>query len=318
MFERVAVVGTGIVGRGWIRVFCEAGCQTAVFDKDATQLKRSIEWFNRPLEQDVVDALPTAEDARRQRNLLMPHHDLAEALDGCGWIQESTPENLEIKRAVFAEMDRLADGQTIIATSSSGLDIDQIVEGLSGADRCVLAHPYNPPFVIPVVEVLPVKGMTPEGKNRVMSFLKSVGQVPVMMNFYLPGFLGNRIQVAIAREAIHLVESGVADVEAVDAVICHGLGLRYALLGNFGVNHTNADGGIREYYHRYGKAYVQMINTLDNRAPSFDEGMIEKIARGADELFGSTPVEDLCRWRDRMARKIRRCKHEDPQPRVKR
>ncbi|MBW1712280.1 MAG: hypothetical protein JRJ59_03945 [Deltaproteobacteria bacterium] len=194
------------------------------------------------------------------------------------------------------------------------MNINQIARGLPGISRCVLAHPYNPPFVTPVVEVLPSQEGGPDLAQRTIEFLRSVGQVPVLMNFHLDGFLGNRIQAAVVREAIHLVESGVATVEAVDAVICHGLGLRWALFGNFGVNHTNADGGLREYYTRFSDSYPRMMNTLDSTAPPFDSEMIERIAQGVDEMVGRATVPELCRWRDRLVRKIRLLKEQDPVP----
>ena len=312
--KTVAVVGTGIVGRGWMRVFCGAGCRTKVYDQDPEQLKRNLDWFKRGLQEDVEDGLLTAEQAKEQGNLLSPHNDLAKALKGAGYIQESTPERLEVKQAVFAELDRLADSGAVIASSSSGLNIQEVAGGLPGASRCILAHPYNPPFVTPVVEVLPTQEGGPELAQRTAEFLKSVGQVPVVMNFHLDGFLGNRIQAAVVREAIHLAQSGVASVEAIDAVICHGLGLRWALFGNFGVNHTNADGGLREYYTRFGESYPRMMDALDSTAPSFDQEMIERIGQGVDHMVGRATVPELCRWRDRMVRRIRLLKEEDPQP----
>ncbi len=312
--EVVALIGTGIVGRGWMRVFCAAGRRTRVYDRDGEQLKRNLAWFEKGLQEDVEDGLITSRQAREQRALLSAHTEPGQALEGAGYIQESTPERLEVKQAVFAELDKLARPGAIIASSSSGLNIDEMARGLPGASRCILAHPYNPPFVTPVVEVLPSRAGGPELARRTVEFLKSVGQVPVVMNFHLDGFLGNRIQAAVVREAIHLVESGAASVEAVDAVICHGLGLRWALFGNFGVNHTNADGGLREYYARFGESYPRMMDALDSTAPSFDSGMIERIGRGVDEMVGRATVPELCRWRDRLVRKIRVLKEEDPQP----
>jgi 3-hydroxyacyl-CoA dehydrogenase len=137
---------------------------------------------------------------------------------------------------------------------------------------------------------------------------------PVLMKFYVPGFLANRIQAAVVREAIHLAESGVADVDAIDAVLRDGLGLRWALFGNFGTNNTNADGGIREYYRRYGGSYRAMMEQLDSSPPSFDEAMIERIGRGVDRMEGGAGVADLCRWRDLMVQRIRQLKQRFPHP----
>jgi L-gulonate 3-dehydrogenase len=184
---------------------------------------------------------------------------------------------------------------------------------LTGAHRCVVAHPVNPPHIVPVVEVLPGKETNPEVVRRTTAFLKSVGQKPVLMNYYVKDFLLNRMQAALVREAIQLVEHGVANVDAVDTVIRDGLGLRWALMGPFGVANTNADGGVREYFTRFREAYIEGMNDL-YPTPSFDEEMIERLGRGTDAMAGSAPRDGIRRWRDRMIRKIRTLKQADPQP----
>ena len=314
ILKRVALVGTGVIGRGWIQVFSRAGCKTRIYDPDTSMADAALNWVEDDLNLDKADGLISAEDIKSRLALISVHADLEDALDGAEYIQESGPEHLEIKQSIFARIDQSANQSAIIASSSSGMDINQIASGLPGISRCILAHPYNPPHVTPAVEVLPTEKASPEVTKRAIDFLNSVGQVPILMNFYVDGFLGNRIQAAVVREAIHLVESGVASVEAVDAVICHGLGLRWALFGNFGVNNTNADGGIREYYKKFGDAYKQGMNALDSTTPSFDPEMIERIARGVDAMEGGASVADLCRWRDLLVRKIIRLKEDNPHP----
>jgi L-gulonate 3-dehydrogenase len=147
--------------------------------------------------------------------------------------------------------------------------------------------------------------------KRTTELLRAVGQTPVVMNFYLPGFLLNRMQAALLREALHLVESGVADVAAVDAVIRDGLGLRWALMGPFGVANTNADGGVREYFTRYRQAYIDLMNDL-GPTPAFDPEQIERWGRATDAMAGDTPRDRLRAWRDRLVGRIRRLKQEEP------
>jgi 3-hydroxyacyl-CoA dehydrogenase len=132
-----------------------------------------------------------------------------------------------------------------------------------------------------------------------------------VLNYYLPGFLMNRMQVALIREAINLVERGAASVEDVDAVVRDGMGLRWALMGPFGVANTNADGGVREYFNRYKSTFLFLMNDLGS-TPSFAPEMIERIARGVDEMAGNIPRADIGSWRDRMIRKIRRIKDASP------
>jgi 3-hydroxyacyl-CoA dehydrogenase len=168
--------------------------------------------------------------------------------------------------------------------------------------------------VVPCVEVLPGAATDPDVVTRTVAFQKSVGQTPVLMNKYVFGFMLNRMQAALIREAINLVESGVADVDAVDSCIRDGLGLRWALMGPFGVGNTNADGGIREYYRKYGQAYVQLLKALEGPAPSFSNEMIDRIGTGTEKMVGKATVPEILRWRDRMIRKIRALKGEDPHP----
>ncbi|MEK6320868.1 MAG: 3-hydroxyacyl-CoA dehydrogenase NAD-binding domain-containing protein [Acidobacteriota bacterium] len=301
--KNVAVVGTGVIGRSWIQVFARAGCRTRVYDRDPAQVEKAMAWLEADLEGCRAAGLNSVGEVTRRRSLITVHKDLNQALEGVGYVQESAPEPIDIKRAVYAELDRAAGATVILGSSTSALDMTEIAEGLTGADRCLVAHPVNPPHVIPVVEVLPGKQTDSGVVERACEFLTSVGQTPVLMNSYVPGFLLNRMQAALVREAIHLVESGVADVNAVDAVIRDGLGLRWALMGPFGVANTNADGGVREYFTRYGRSYIEMMNDL-GPTPSFSPQQIARLGQGTDAMIGGVPHSDLLRWRDRLVMKI--------------
>jgi L-gulonate 3-dehydrogenase len=309
----VAVVGAGVIGRSWIRVFIRAGCETRVYDVDPVTQAKSLKWVEEDLALDCRDGVMTKREASEQRALVSAHDDLAAALRGVDYVQESGPEVLEMKESIYLEMDRTAAPDVILASSTSGLDMTEIAHGLPGAKRCIIVHPVNPPHIIPIVEVLPGKCTSPEVVGRACSFLSSVGQTPVMLNFFIRGFLLNRMQAAILREAIQLVESGVADVEAVDATIRDGLGLRWAIMGPFGVADTNADGGVREYFTRFRDFYLTHMNDLAP-TPLLDDAMIERLGRATDRMVGSTSRAGICRWRDRMITRIRELKELDPEP----
>ena len=310
----VTVVGAGVIGRSWMQVFARAGCRTRVYDRDPTQVDRALAWLDEDLELSVADGVLRPREAQSLRARVSTHRDLGDALARAGYAQESSPEQLEVKRAVFAELDRLAPRDAILASSTSALDMTEIANGLSGADRCVVAHPTNPPHVVPAVEVLAGQATDHAVTARTIEFLSSVGQTPVLLKKYAHGFALNRMQAALVREAIHLVESGVADVDAVDAVVRDGLGLRWAVMGPFGVGNTNADGGIREYYGRYGRAYLGLMGSLDTSLPSFSREMVERIGRETDAMVGNASVPEILRWRDRVIRKIKALKAEDPGP----
>lgn len=307
----VAIAGTGVIGRSWAQVFARAGCGTRLYDRDRAQVARAVELFARDLEQAVADGRETAVGAAACLARVSAHAQLSDALSGAGYVQEGGPEDLTVKRSMYAELDRLAAPFTILASSTSALDMTEIAAGLPGASRCIVAHPVNPPHVVPVVEVLGGKETHSDVVTRTTAFLRAVGQSPVVMNFYLPGFLLNRMQAALLREALHLVESGVADVEAVDAVVRDGLGLRWALMGPFGVANTNADGGVREYFTRYRQAYIGLMNDL-GPTPAFDPEQIERWGRATDAMVGHTPRALIRAWRDRLVGRIRRLKQEEP------
>jgi len=309
---KCAVIGTGVIGRGWMYVFSRAGCPTHIVDQDPDQTRKALDWFDITLEEDIKDGFVTGSEAAECRSLVSACANLEEALSGAEYIQESGPENLQIKQEIFMHADEFSDPSAILASSTSAIDINLIAEGLPGISRCILAHPFNPPHIVPIVEVMGTDETDPSVVARAVEFLKRVGQKPVVMNYFLPGYLINRIQAAVVREANHLVTHGAASVEDVDTLMSHGLGLRWALFGSFGINHTNADGGVREYYSRYGKAYQSIMNDLDSTPPTFDPEMIELIGKGVDDMLGEATVAECCRWRDRLVRKIRKLKDEDP------
>ena len=309
----VAVVGAGVIGRSWIRVFARAGCETRVFDPDPEQLGRALDWARESAAEDeALGFIPVGAAAGEER-AVRRCDTLEGALAGAGWVQEGGPETLGVKRRIFAELDAAAAPATILASSTSAHDMSRIAGGLAGAGRCVVAHPVNPPHVIPMVEVLPGAATHPDVLAAALGFLESVGQSPVQMNRYVPGFLLNRLQAALIREAVFLYGSGAASAEAIDTVVREGLGLRWALLGPFGTGHTNADGGAGEYFRLYGEAYREMWRELE-ADPEFPDRVIDGIHAETEGMYGTSATAALCAWRDRLVRRIRALKEDDPPP----
>jgi len=281
----VAIIGLGVIGRAWISVFARSGCRTRVYDVEPNEVEKALGWFAAELEQDVETGCLTKEEAAARTSLVTAESTLGAALGGAGYVQESGPERLDVKRALFAEIDRLAEPKAILASSTSTFDMTDIARDLPGAHRCVVAHPVNPPNVIPVVEVVPSTMTDLLIVEQARDFLRSVGQKPVVLKSYVKGFIMNRMQTALVCEAFRLVESGVADVEAIDTVISEGVGLRWALMGPFGVGNTNADGGAREYFTRYRDAFISTSNSL-GFTPSFDPDLIDAVGTAMDQMVG--------------------------------
>lgn len=306
----VAVVGCGVIGRSWARVFVRAGCRVRLYDGLPGQSERALAWLDETLAAERALGTIGEGEARAQRALAVACAGLVEALDGVAYVQESTPERLPAKQPIYAELDRLASPDVILASSTSALDMTAIAAGLPGAHRCVVAHPVNPPHVIPAVEIVPGAATSAETVERAAAFQRSVGQTPVVMKFYLDGFLLNRLQMALFREAIHLAESGAAELDAIEAVIRDGLGLRWALMGQFTTANYNADGGLRQYFERYGPSIRRMMDDL-GPTPALDAPQIDRLAAATDALDGDIPPERWQRWRDRQIARILALKRAD-------
>ncbi|MDQ7249401.1 3-hydroxyacyl-CoA dehydrogenase NAD-binding domain-containing protein [Dongia sedimenti] len=309
----VTLVGAGVIGRGWIRVFARHGVAVTVHDPDPAQIDRTLDWLERDLAADVTAGFVSAEARTKMLGCTRGEADLARALAVADYVQESAPEKLEVKRALFADLDRLTPAEAILASSTSALDIGEIARGLAGERRCVMAHPFNPPHLLPAVEMLGAAGTDPAALTKACAILSACGQIPVRMTRYVKGFLGNRIQAAVVREALHLLESGVADAVAIDAVIRDALALRWATIGNFGANHTNADEGITQYFGRYEPSFATLMNDLDSAPPRFDPSLLRAVGLAVEAREGVTGVDALIRRRDVMLTELRQLKHRHDQ-----
>ena len=309
----VAVVGTGVIGRSWIRVFARAGFSTRVFDPDPEQAARAVDWAIELAVADFREGLATLREANAACRRIARCTGLEEALDGATYVQESGPEAIASKQAIYRELDAAAAPDVVLGSSTSAHDMTTIARDLPGAARCLVAHPVNPPHAIPLVEVLAGAETRPDVTASTVALLRRAGMAPVVLDRYAPGFVLNRLQAAVVREAVSLVGAGVASPEVVDTVMREGLGLRWALMGPFGTGHANADGGVGSYYRMYGDAYRSIWRDLDP-APDFGDDVIDAITEGTTAMYGEDGVAALSAWRDRMVRRILQLKAEDPAP----
>ncbi len=308
--KTVAVIGTGVIGRSWIQVFARAGCTVRVFDTNPDMVASAMAWFRNDLKALRARGAIKKKDAKARWDRVTVAESLEVALEGVGYVQESGPEQLDIKRAMYLEMDRSAPAKAILGSSTSAMDMTAIAEGVPGARRCIVAHPVNPPHVVPAVEILGGAATDKKVVTRTIKFMTELGQTPVLMNKFVAGFILNRLQAALVREAVDLVGSGVCDVKAVDDAVRDGLGLRWALMGPFGVANTNADEGVRQYFTRYGSAY-QAIWAALNTNVQLDEGVIDRLGRETDAMTPAT-YEAQRAWRDRLVLGIRELRAATP------
>lgn len=287
MARTVSIIGCGLIGRAWTIVFARAGLDVRVWDADPATTEHAMA----TLHTTCVEA---GEDPSILERVTVVQ-DMHSALEGAEWVQENGPERIEIKRQLYAALDRLAAKDTILASSSSALVASQFAEGLEGRHRILVAHPVNPPHVIPVVELCPSPDTAPQVMDKAEALMRDVGQVPVRLSREIDGFVLNRLQAVLLAESLSLVAQGIVSPQGLDDTICHGLGRRWTLLGPLATINLNAPGGIVDYLDRYGPTMARLSDSAA-RGEAFarDAGEIAAAA-----LPGSDQVAPLSRSRDR-------------------
>ena len=223
--------------------------------------------------------------------------DLESALQGAALAQESGPETLDAKRALFAEMDGLAAPGVILASSTSFIVASLFSEELEGRRRCLVAHPANPPHLIPIVELAPAPWTEPAVVARAKEIYEQAGQVPILLRRELPGFVLNRLQAVLLAEALRLVGAGVASPQDVDKTIRDGLGLRWSFMGPFETMELNAPGGIRDYCARYGASYTETASQAAGGDP-FGRETVDQVMSEWPGDQNPERVSALSQWRD--------------------
>jgi 3-hydroxybutyryl-CoA dehydrogenase len=221
--QTIAIVGAGLMGHGIAQVFASAGHQVRVFDAKPAPLEA--------LRSRIAKNLADLGQERGAEQHVSGFSDLGETVQGAGIIIEAAPEKLELKRAIFADLVSLAPSDALLASNTSVIPIGLIAEGLPIRDRILGTHWWNPPFLVPLVEVVGTPDTAAEAIDAMMGLLKSVGKTPVHIRKDVPGFVGNRLQHALWREAIAIVAEGIADAETVDTVVKASFGRRLAVLG---------------------------------------------------------------------------------------
>jgi 3-hydroxyacyl-CoA dehydrogenase len=296
--SKIALVGLGLVGRAWAISFARAGHEVAIWDERAEAIDEALHFVNRVLPELDANDLLNGEAALNVRARMRRAGSLEEALEGASHVQENTPENLEIKRRVFAELDRTAEPDAALASSTSAILPSLFSEALKGRARCLVAHPINPPYLIPAVEIIPAPWTDASAVERTASLLRAAGHAPIVMKREIDGFVVNRLQGALLEEAFRLVAGGYATTEDVDVALRDGLALRWSFMGPFETIDLNAPGGVRDYAERYQHIYAGIFPSTQQRAdwsgPAMDAIEAERRQRLPAEKLGERAV-----WRDR-------------------
>ncbi len=294
--EKIAVVGAGLVGRAWAIVFARAGHAVALYDTDAAAVDRA-RGLIAGAARDLAEAGLIEEAAASVAARVEPVATLAAAVDGAAYVQESTAEDLAVKREVFAALDAAAGAETILASSTSGIRASLFSEHLPGRHRCLVAHPVNPPSVVPLVELAPAPWTDAEVVERARRLMRDVGQEPITVLREIDGFILNRLQGALLNEAMRLVADGYVTTEDLDKTVCHGLGLRWSFMGPMETIDLNAPGGVADYCARYGHIYYQVAQQAAARP--YDESLFGRVAADRRRLLPAEQRGERAAWRDR-------------------
>jgi len=306
---KVAVIGAGLIGRAWAMVFARAGWDVALHDAVAEAAEASLRLIEEGLralaEHGLADD-PAGAAAR------VNAASLAAAVDGASFVQENVPETVAAKRAIFAELDRHAAPDAILASSTSSIVASLFTENLAGRHRCLVGHPVNPPHLVPLVELVGSPWTAPDTVERARAVYRALGQVPIVVRREIEGFVLNRLQGALLAEAFRLVGDGFVSPQDLDKTLKDGLGLRWSFMGPFETIELNAPGGIADYCARYAGIYRRL-----QAAPAGPEVYGDaNVARILAEWGGPLSAAALAartRWRDRRLAALRAHKKAQPE-----
>lgn len=301
--KRVAVVATGVIGASWAAYFLARG-----LDVDATDPSPGAE---ERLREAVAAHWPTLE-----RQGLAPgasldrlafHARLEDAVATADFVQESGPERADFKAELFRQIDAAAPAHAILASSSSGLSVTAMQALCARPEHVVLGHPFNPPHMIPLVEVGGGEKTAPEAIERAMAFYTAIGKRPIHVRREIKGHIANRLQAALWREAFHLVNEGVATVADIDTAIAQGPGLRWALMGPFMNLHLSGGaGGVAHVLAHLGGPIESWWQDLGT--PAMTEALMQQVVQGVAAELGERSTEDLARTRDALLLDLIRAK----------
>jgi 3-hydroxyacyl-CoA dehydrogenase len=287
--QRVAVVGTGVIGASWAAHFLAHGLDVTATDPSPGAEER--------LRSDVAAIWPTltpAAGGSPERLAFTP--DPAEAVAHADFVQENGPEREDVKHELFTVLDAAARPEVVLASSSSGMLPSVIARGCpQHPERVVIGHPFNPPHLIPLVEVVPGERTSEQAVEAALAFYTAVGKKPIRLRQELPGHVANRLQAALWQEAYSLVERGVATVADIDTAIAHGPGLRWAVLGPFANQHlSGGPGGIAHVLEHLGPPTEAWWRDLGQ--VTLTPELVAKLVAGVDEeLAGVDPTELIAR-----------------------
>ncbi|UQI45754.1 3-hydroxyacyl-CoA dehydrogenase NAD-binding domain-containing protein [Streptomyces sp. HU2014] len=293
-YRRAAVIGGGVIGISWAGLFLAHGLDVVVSDPRPDVRDQVLTGLDEIVPALSALGLPTGDLAGR----LTFEADLATAVAGADVVQENGPERLAVKQEIWQAVERAAPAHALLATSTSGIPASAIAEAMRQPERLVVGHPFNPPHLVPLVEVVPGAKTSARTLRQARDFYAALGKKPQILRKEIPGFVANRLQSALFRECVHLVAEGVVTESELDEIVTASIGLRWAVAGPFRTFHLGGGpGGLPHFIQHLGRAMEGTWPGLGN--PTFDEPTVARLTGQAQEAFGDVPVGELAARRDR-------------------
>ena len=289
-----AIIGGGVIGSGWATRFLLNGWDVRFFDPSA-DAERVL---NAVIERGR-EAMPALCDVVPEEGSLHISSSIADAVDGSVYIQESTPERIEVKHAVLKSIQEVCNTDAIVASSTSGFMPSELQQGAIRPEQIIVSHPYNPVYLLPLVEVVAATGVPSEVTERASDYLESVSMKPVVLGAEVPAHVGDRLLEALWREALWLIKDGVATTGQIDDIITHSFGLRWAQKGLFETYRVaGGQAGMKHFLEQFGPCLEWPWTKLMD-VPHLDEALINRIVEQSDEQAAGRTVMQLENERDR-------------------
>ena len=306
--KNIGVIGGGLIGASWAAIFSKSGFNVFVYDTIPVVFDTFNERVKLFLEElKSIDPKINIEDSFNRISINVSIEDLCHNVD---YIQESAPEILSVKQELFAKLDQLAPDHVVIASSSSAMPISSITQNLKGQHRCIIAHPANPPHLIPCVEICPGPNTSSITIEKAKTIFDQSGASSVNVKKEIDGFILNRLQGALLNESLRLYSEGYASSDEIDATIRDGLGLRWAFMGPFETIDLNAPGGIRDYMARYGPMYIEMAKT-QTKIPDWSDEAGEKLEIERRKILPEDQLQERAKKRNLLLKSLRKIKIEN-------
>jgi 3-hydroxyacyl-CoA dehydrogenase len=307
----VAIVGAGSIGVAWAVVFARAGHRVALYDVDPHRALAALgEIDSRVTELSTFGLIE--EDVASVLRRVSVAADLDRAVDSAGYVQECVVESLRVKRELFAELDRRTQRHVVLASSTSMIPCSQFAAGLPGQDRCLVVHPGNPPYLLPIAELAPASFTVSQTVDRAREVLSGAGIVPVVVGGENEGFIFNRLQGALLREAYCLVRDGIASPDDIDLVVACGLGRRWSVVGPFATAELNTRGGIERHAQLLGPAYARMGAERGQHDP-WTADLVARVASALQRRLPSEQWEEHVNRRDHALMRLEQARRAEPE-----